>query len=227
LSPTRDQSPTTTAFDGGEGLWFDSGIVYLATKGDRRVWAYDTVARRIDVLYDAAPLGPDTEASLKVDNVVVSPGGELFVAEDSGDRNRIAVLANLGGAPTVAPFLEVIEAAGGSELTGPTFDPSGTRLFFSSQRGASIRDGEDVTNRGITYVVTGPFRAAASGPGPADPDESAANPPGAPMPASAPVAASELAASGGSTAVRWVAAGVAVATVARKLVGQPAGPRET
>jgi hypothetical protein len=39
-----------------------------------------------------------------------------------------------------------------SEVTGPAFDPSGTRLYFSSQWGASGR-GRD----GITYEVTGPF----------------------------------------------------------------------
>jgi hypothetical protein len=36
-----------------------------------------------------------------------------------------------------------------SEITGPAFDPSGTRLYFSSQRGAA--------GWGITYEVTGPF----------------------------------------------------------------------
>jgi hypothetical protein len=34
-------------------------------------------------------------------------------------------------------------------MTGPAFDPSGTRLYFSSQR-----------NPGRTYEVTGPFRAS-------------------------------------------------------------------
>ena len=42
--PTRAQAAGTTAFNGGEGLWFDSGVVYLTTKGDRRIWAYDTGA---------------------------------------------------------------------------------------------------------------------------------------------------------------------------------------
>ena len=37
-----------------------------------------------------------------------------------------------------------------SEITGPAFDPSGTRLYFSSQRGKN-------GSAGITYEVTGPF----------------------------------------------------------------------
>jgi secreted PhoX family phosphatase len=160
LKSTRAQTPTATAFDGGEGLWFDSGTVYLATKGDRRIWAYDTTTSTIEVLYDAAPMGPDVPTPLKVDNVVVSAGDELFVAEDSGDRMRIAVLSDIASSPTVAPFLEIVEPARGSEVTGPTFDPSGRRLYFSSQRGASMRGGS-VPHRGLTYVVTGPFTGSA------------------------------------------------------------------
>ena len=40
----------------------------------------------------------------------------------------------------------VVELPGvtGSEITGPAFDPSGTRLYFSSQR-----------NPGVTYEVRG------------------------------------------------------------------------
>ena len=161
LQSTRAQTAGATAFDGGEGLWFDNGTVYLATKGDARVWAYDTIAETIAVLYDATPVGPDEPDRIKVDNLVGTAAGELWVAEDSGDRNRIAVLSGIGTAPIVSTFLEVLEAATGSEITGPTFDPSGTRLFFSSQRGASIRDGEGGTSfRGITYLVTGPFNGA-------------------------------------------------------------------
>jgi hypothetical protein len=39
-----------------------------------------------------------------------------------------------------------------SEITGLAFDPSGTRLYFSSQRGPAPG------GAGITYEVTGPFR---------------------------------------------------------------------
>jgi uncharacterized protein len=40
----------------------------------------------------------------------------------------------------------------GSEITGPAFDPSGTRLYFSSQRSPTS---------GTTYEVTGPFHEPA------------------------------------------------------------------
>jgi uncharacterized protein len=45
-----------------------------------------------------------------------------------------------------------IEGQDESEVTGPAFDPSGTRLYFSSQRGPS---GQSID--GVTYEVTGPF----------------------------------------------------------------------
>ncbi|RYE91634.1 MAG: hypothetical protein EOO75_08445, partial [Myxococcales bacterium] len=38
-----------------------------------------------------------------------------------------------------------------SEIAGVTFDPSGTRLYFSSQRGLNG------TSSGVTFEVTGPF----------------------------------------------------------------------
>jgi hypothetical protein len=177
---TRDQVPGATRFNGGEGAWYDDGTVYFTTKGDKRVWALDTKTRRVQVIYDATPIGPGAPAPVSVDNVTVSPAGDILVAEDSSTRKRLLLLAEVGDVFTASPFLEVIERDGGSELTGPVFDPSGSRLYFSSQRGASIRDGETeiartveelglgavtdalpiapLTHRGITYEVTGPFR---------------------------------------------------------------------
>jgi hypothetical protein len=54
----------------------------------------------------------------------------------------------------VARFLKLTGSQHGSgelisEVTGPTFDPSGTRLYFSSQRAYGL---------GQVYEVTGPFR---------------------------------------------------------------------
>lgn len=180
---TRHQVPDATRFDGGEGAWYDDGTVYVTTKGDRRVWALDTTTEHMRVLYDATPIGPDAPSPISVDNVTVSPAGDVLVAEDSSTRKRLLLLSDVEGVVTASPFLEAIERDGGSELTGPVFDPSGTRLYFSSQRGASIRDGEKelgrmadslglgavtdampfdpLTHRGITYEITGPFRTAA------------------------------------------------------------------
>ena len=41
-TPTRKQVKNSRAFDGGEGIWFHEGTVYLTSKGDNRVWSYST-----------------------------------------------------------------------------------------------------------------------------------------------------------------------------------------
>ena len=92
-------------------------------------------------MYDRST-SPDPVLS-GVDNVTVAASGDIFVCEDGGDM-EIVMLTPEG---TVAPFLRL--DVSGSELTGVAFDPSGTRMYFSSQR-----------NPGTTFEITGPFRGA-------------------------------------------------------------------
>lgn len=141
-TPTRRQVPGAMAFRGGEGIVYDRDHVYFTTKGDQRVWDLDVRAMSISVRYDHAT---SSRPNLRgVDNVVAGHDGSLYVAEDGGDMEIVVVDAD-GGA---TPVLRVVGQPD-SELAGPAFDPSGTRLYFSSQRGS---DG-----RGITYEVVGPF----------------------------------------------------------------------
>lgn len=142
--PTRRQVPLATPFAGGEGIaWFGSRI-YFTTKGDNRVWVYDVQTTELTVLYD---INTSANPILKgVDNVVITPAGDVIVAEDGGD-NQLVALTPEGG---VVPLLQVV-GQDDSELCGPAFDPTYTRLYFSSQTGFS-EDGN-----GITYEVAGPF----------------------------------------------------------------------
>jgi secreted PhoX family phosphatase len=140
--PTRRQVPASTRFRGGEGIVYHDGHIYFATKGDNRVWDLDIGAQKIGLIYDRKT---DLFQQLGgVDNVAATPRGDLLVAEDGG--NMELVLLTLEG--LALPLLR-IEGQAGSELTGPAFDPQGSRLYFSSQRGS---DG-----RGVTYEVRGPF----------------------------------------------------------------------
>ncbi|MGH9247250.1 MAG: alkaline phosphatase PhoX [Acidimicrobiales bacterium] len=137
---TRYQVPDTKRFNGGEGAWWATGRVWFTTKGDNRVWFYRPRTNRLVIRYDAST-APSPFLS-GVDNLTVaSTSGDVFVAEDGGNMEICLLVA--GGA---APFLR-LTGVSGSEMTGPAFDPSGTRLYFSSQR-----------NPGRTYEVTGPFR---------------------------------------------------------------------
>jgi uncharacterized protein len=137
----------TTAFNGGEGCWYDSGTVYFTTKGDNRVWAHTPGTGRVEILYDD-DLYPDSPLR-GVDNITASRAGDLYVAEDGNDLQ--ICLITPGAQRIVSPFLQV-EGHAGSELTGPAFSPDGQRLYFSSQRGMGNQ------GQGVTFEVRGPFR---------------------------------------------------------------------
>lgn len=142
---TRTQVPASTAFDGGEGIWYYRGVVYFTTKGDNRVWALELATSDLTILYDAATSGNPILTG--VDNVTVSPSGDVLVAEDGGNMEIVAIAAD----GTIAPIVQVV-GQDASEITGPVFSPGFDRLYFSSQRGTTGN-----LNDGITYEVTGPF----------------------------------------------------------------------
>ncbi len=144
-APTRAQVAERSTFDGGEGVWYHEGLVFFSTKGDDRIWAFEVSSSQLSILYDAGTSA--TPILTGVDNLTLAPNGDLLVAEDGGDMQIVAIAPDGG----LGPLLQVVGQSW-SEITGPAFDPSGQRLYFSSQRGAS-RFG----HTGITYEVTGPF----------------------------------------------------------------------
>jgi len=150
----RYQVPTAAVFNGGEGCWYDSGLVYFTCKGSNRVWAYDTIAEHVDIVYDANEIGDD--APLRgVDNMVVhAQSHDLFVAEDGGNMELVIITDDR----KVAPFMRY--PVPHSEIAGPGFDASGTRLYFASQgkrHTVNEATGEEV--RGEIFEISGPFRS--------------------------------------------------------------------
>jgi secreted PhoX family phosphatase len=151
--PCRDQLADSTAFNGGEGCWYDDGTTYLTTKGDDRVWAYDVEAEVMDVVYDAAE---HAQPPLRgVDNLIVESGsGDVLVAEDGGDMQIVLITPEGDVAPLMQITGEPLPAESiDSEVTGLAFSPDGTTLYFASQRGGDPQTG-------IGYAVTGAFRGA-------------------------------------------------------------------
>jgi uncharacterized protein len=153
-TPTRGQVPGAKRFRRGEGIWFDSGIVYIATTQDAKIHAYDVARKRIKVLYNAADF--NNPPLTNPDNITVSRSGDLFVCDNSHDGTpfdiciitpgrRISRFVKVTGTQHGDPNSETV----GSEPTGVAFSPSGNRLYFASQR-AFVN--------GVIYEVEGPFR---------------------------------------------------------------------
>jgi secreted PhoX family phosphatase len=142
---TRHQLGQVTAFRGGEGVWYAGRTVYFTTKLDNRVWAYEIDRQQLTLIYDDDMFVDPVLTG--VDNVTVSSAGAVYVAEDGGDMQIVGITPDR----RAFPLLQVA-GHGRSEVTGPAFDPSGRRLYFSSQRGATGNSDD-----GVTYEVTGPF----------------------------------------------------------------------
>ncbi len=139
-----------TRFRGGEGLWFyelpaalstvppggsvpTRGVAFFTTKSDNRVFAYDVENQLIELIFDNSQIDP---AFRDVDNLTVSPAGDIIVAEDLVESGRAARLMVLLPNREAKVLCEVRHE--GSELTGPAFSPDGSRLYFSSQRGPNV-----------------------------------------------------------------------------------------
>jgi len=139
---TRYQIPSSTSFNGGEGIAWSAGKVYFTTKGDNRVWIYDTGSQQISILYDAETA--DNPELTGVDNVTITASGDVLVAEDGGDMQL--VLLSFNGTPI--PVLQVT-GQDESEICGPAFSPDFQRLYFTSQTGPSNQD-----NDGRIYEIS-------------------------------------------------------------------------
>jgi hypothetical protein len=171
--PTREQVPAASKLKRPEGLCIDrvSGVVYFVESSAGRVYAYDPGSGAYDLVYAESdyrePILTDP------DNAIVCPrSGDLLVCEDAGDFD-ICLITTEG---VIARFVHMDgfqhgdpDTDAASETTGPSFDPSGKRLYFSSQR-AYVS--------GAVYEVTGPWRARTARPEPA---------PGGPKPRPGPL----------------------------------------
>ena len=229
-SPAGDGAGTR--FAGGEGLWYyevpdylrsvppggsvnTRGVMFFATKGDNRVWALDIENELVELVFDNDNMQLEVGFD-DVDNVTVSPFGDVLVAED-GDAMRLVVIVPNGEAKVLMQITR-----GLSEITGPAFTPDGSRLYFSSQRGPTL-PGLQVPGEGegggVTFEMTIPeaFRALPTAPPAPDPDPEPDPEPPAPDPEPAPepnVTIEETQA--GSATVGGLLGGAAAAAIRRR-----------
>ena len=139
---TRKQVLGYKVFRGGEGIAIYDNNAYFTTKHDNRVWCYDVVSQQLTIVYDIAT--SNTPILKGVDNVTITASGDVLIAEDGDDMQLVVLTPD----ERVIPLLQVI-GQDRSEITGPAFDPSYQRLYFSSQRG-SVGN----SSGGITYEIS-------------------------------------------------------------------------
>ena len=165
VAPTRVQAADGFVTPVGGGVWVHDGSLLFTTALDDRVHAVDLANQRHSVVWDGSG---HRQPLVGIGDLTVAPAsGDLFVAEDRGDMELVLI----GTEGLVAPFCRMVgDDHRLSAITGPCFDPSGTRLYVSSLRGrgeALVRDvveaidwGDGVEGRhvGVTYEVSGPFR---------------------------------------------------------------------
>jgi len=170
VAPARVQAAAATITPVGGGVAVHDGTLWFTTGLDDRVHAVDLGAGWHRVVWDGTrrrrPLAG-------IGDLAVAPSGDVFVVEDRGDMEVVLLgPASDGGAGTAAwPFCRLMgDGHRLSAVTGPCFDPSGSRMYVSSLRGrgeALVRDvlpeldwgdGAEGRHVGVTYEVTGPFR---------------------------------------------------------------------
>ncbi len=173
------ESVPGTRFPGGEGLWFyelpegmrsvpaggrvaTRGLVFFTTKGDNRVYALDVENLLIEIIFDneAGQIEPGFS---DVDNLTVSPAGDILVSEDQTNSERVIRIMVVVPNEPAKVLVEVHHP--GSEICGPAFSPDGSRLYFSSQRGPNVPGGQALlgfvpgapgVGTGVTYELTIP-----------------------------------------------------------------------
>ncbi|MDV3502883.1 alkaline phosphatase PhoX [Marinobacter sp. M-5] len=144
----QNRLPESTVFDGGEGVWFFRGVVYFATKGDDRIWAVDTLAQTIEVIYDRATAVAPNDILSGVDNLFVTSQGDILVAEDGGDMQVVVILPD----GNLKPLLQIV-GQDASEIAGIAFSPDGGRMYFTSDRGGRNGLGGFTNGLGMVYEL--------------------------------------------------------------------------
>jgi secreted PhoX family phosphatase len=147
-----------------EGCTYDRGVVYFTStqgggpaepgpsdtvqgfgNGFGQVWAYDTSAGRLHLVYQS----PGPEVLDFPDNVTTSPRGTLVLCEDSTGDNYLRGLSRRGRLSDIA-LNRLVGANGtprfGDEFAGATFSPDGRTLFVNIQ-----------ASRGMTFAIWGPW----------------------------------------------------------------------
>jgi secreted PhoX family phosphatase len=125
----------------GGAFWFDDtqggearrGQIYRLIPGPENVIGAD----RLELVFEST----NANTLDLPDNLIVTPWGDLFLAEDGGGENRI-----IGMTPEGQTYVFGRNRLPSSnEFAGPTFSPDGQTFFINIQ------------DPGITFAIWGPF----------------------------------------------------------------------
>jgi secreted PhoX family phosphatase len=155
-----------------EGAHFAGGALWFCDTngGEQRlgqIFRYVPATNTLELFYegdDAAGIPPDQDGGTDFarlespDNIVVTPWGDVWCAEDGGGVNRLVGFTPEGESYVFALHnipLPTLEEEGlpdnfRSEVAGPTFSPDGQTLFFNVQ------------DPGVTFAVWGPFKSGGA-----------------------------------------------------------------
>ncbi|MBA3473212.1 MAG: DUF839 domain-containing protein [Rubrobacter sp.] len=122
------------AYFAGGAFWFDD-----TAGGEKRlgqVFRYLPATETLELFYE----GTDANNMESPDNIVVTPWGDLWFAEDGEGENRL-----MGITPDGQVYKFASNRLNDSELAGPTFAPDGKTFFVNIQE------------PGYTFAIWGPF----------------------------------------------------------------------
>ena len=144
-------------FARGEGMWSGGGAIYFVctsggAAGKGQIWRYTPSPFEGTYREQKNPgmlelfIEPNDGCLVEnADNVVVTPWGDLILAED-GPPDQFLVGVTMNG--EVYKFAR--NALDGSEFAGPTFSPDGTAMFVNLQYS------------GLTLAIFGPWSRSLS-----------------------------------------------------------------
>ena len=126
----------------GGAFWFDDTAGGEARLGQIFRLIPGTAGDTLELFFEAT----DANAMESPDNVIVTPWGDLWFAEDGDGENRV-----MGITPGGDVYKFASNRLNDSEFAGPCFSPDGQTFFVNVQ------------TPGITYAVWGPFAPRSRG----------------------------------------------------------------
>ena len=140
------QERGAAAFHRQEGIWVENARVYFdctdgGAAGLGQIWEFDPALQMLKLIYES----PGPAELSHPDNLVVGPGGDLFLCEDTSGIDHVRGLTPDG---RIYDFARA--ATNTTEFAGACFDPSGATMYVNQQ---GNRSGQ----RGVTYAIWGPW----------------------------------------------------------------------